>query len=136
MNSRILQEVVKPCFFDKFLPTSMQNQTCLVKTIFIIGLFIFVKFLFKTAYLIWDLWLAPTKLANLTNRYGPGSYVVITGTTAGIGKALARHFVSLGFNIVQISRNKAKLDTVEKELIAINPKVKVITQVLDLQACH
>jgi hypothetical protein len=40
---------------------------------------------------------------NLKKRYG--EWVVITGSTDGMGKALAKKFAGQGFNIVQISRN-------------------------------
>jgi hypothetical protein len=36
-------------------------------------------------YAIWDMFLAPKNLKKVTTRFGLGSYVVITGTTAGIG---------------------------------------------------
>lgn len=132
MVNRILQGIENPCFFDRFMPQSMTGQSCWVKTIYIIGLIIVVRLLIKIIYSVWDFWLAPKNLGHITTRFGLGSYVVITGTTAGIGKSLAKDFVALGFNIVQISRNAEKLAKVELELKAINPHVKVVTCVLDL----
>jgi short-subunit dehydrogenase len=114
----------------------MTGQPCIVKTIYLIGLIIFIKLAVKMAYAVWDLWLAPKKVKQMIDRFGLGSYVVITGTTAGIGRSLAKDFVNMGFNIVQISRNAEKLAKVEKELLAINPKVKIVTCVLDLANCN
>ena len=51
-----------------------------------------------------------------TNRYGEDSWAVVTGSTDGIGKAAAQHLAKLGFNIVLISRTKAKLEAVAKEI--------------------
>lgn len=82
------------------------------------------------------MWLAPGKIQGLKDRFGKGSYVVITGTTAGIGRSLAKDFAKLGFNIIQISRDKKKLDEVEKELKSLNPSVKVLTVVLNMFECN
>jgi len=41
---------------------------------------------------------------------------VITGSTDGIGKQYARELAALGFNLVLISRTKAKLVEVCKEI--------------------
>ena len=90
----------------------------------------------KLAFWVWDLWLAPSKVKGLKKRFGEGSYVVLTGTTAGIGKSLAKDFARLGFNIIQISRDKKKLGEVEKELKALNPSVKVLTFVLNMFECN
>lgn len=116
MTNRILQQRIKSigaienaCFFDKFIPSSMQGESCLVKTIYLVGLMVLLRFLFKLLHKIWDLWLAPKNLGSLLPKFGIGSYVVITGTTAGIGKQLAQDFASLGFNIVQVSRNAEKM---------------------------
>lgn len=132
MVNRILQGLESTYFFDKFIPSSMLGQSCCVKTVYLIGLVIMVRFIIRILYGIWDLWLAPKNLGSLSTRFGLGSYVVITGTTAGIGKQLAKDFTALGFNIVQISRNAQKLAKTEEELKAINPDVKVVTSVIDL----
>ena len=53
-----------------------------------------------------------------TARYGKDSWAVVTGGTDGIGKAAAIHLAREGFNIVLMSRTKAKLDAVAAELVA------------------
>ena len=40
-----------------------------------------------------------------TERYGPNSWAVVTGSTDGIGKECAKYLGKQGFNIVLISRN-------------------------------
>jgi 17beta-estradiol 17-dehydrogenase / very-long-chain 3-oxoacyl-CoA reductase len=62
---------------------------------------------------------------NLVKRYGAKSYVVITGSTDGIGKALAFEFAKLGFNIVSISRSLEKLTKTAEEITEKYPSVIV-----------
>jgi NADP-dependent 3-hydroxy acid dehydrogenase YdfG len=46
-----------------------------------------------------------------------GKWVIITGSTAGIGKEYADHCASLGMSIFLISRSEDKLKEQQKELI-------------------
>jgi len=62
---------------------------------------------------------------NLLTIYGPNSYVVITGSSDGLGKAFAFAFASLGFNLVLIARNQQKLSTVKEEILAKHPKITI-----------
>ena len=48
-------------------------------------------------------------------RYGKGSWAVVTGSTDGIGKGLALELAARGFNLVLISRTIEKLNTVAIE---------------------
>lgn len=54
---------------------------------------------------------------SLLNRYGKGSYVLITGGSDGLGKALAFVFAGYGFNLLLISRKEAKLQAVKAEIL-------------------
>jgi len=72
-----------------------------------------------------------TRIGDLSGRYGPNTWVVITGCTEGIGKAFAFEFARRGFNIVLVARNSEKLNTVEKELKTVNPEVKTKIVVSD-----
>jgi len=49
--------------------------------------------------------------------------IMITGATAGFGKAAARKFASNGYNIIITGRRKERLDELEKELSSHNIKV-------------
>ena len=49
-------------------------------------------------------------------RYGKDSWAVVTGSTDGIGKALALELAARGFNIALISRDSQKLANVAKEI--------------------
>lgn len=72
---------------------------------------------------------------NLSQRYGVGSWVVITGSTDGLGKEFARQFAKLRFNIVLISRTQTKLDAVADE-ISKEFGVKTKTIACDFSTCH
>ncbi|KAG6296720.1 hypothetical protein E4U09_001652 [Claviceps aff. purpurea] len=50
-------------------------------------------------------------------KYGrAGSWAVVTGASDGLGKEYASQLAAKGFNLVLVSRTKAKLDTLAKEL--------------------
>lgn len=53
---------------------------------------------------------------NLAERYGTGSWVLITGASDGLGKAFAQHFAEHGFNLLLVSRTQEKLSRLKKEL--------------------
>ncbi|XP_053305769.1 inactive hydroxysteroid dehydrogenase-like protein 1 [Spea bombifrons] len=55
-------------------------------------------------------------MPNLLNRYG--KWAVVTGATDGIGKAYAEELASRGMNIILISRNREKLQTVSEAIAA------------------
>jgi short-subunit dehydrogenase len=62
-------------------------------------------------------------------RYGDktapgGSWAVVTGASDGIGAEFCRQLARDGFNIALVSRTLSKLQSVEKEVKAINPNVK------------
>ncbi|XP_019361311.1 PREDICTED: inactive hydroxysteroid dehydrogenase-like protein 1 isoform X4 [Gavialis gangeticus] len=59
--------------------------------------------------------------ADLIKQYG--RWAVVTGATAGIGKAYAEQLANHGVNVILISRNKEKLQAVAKD-IAETYKVK------------
>lgn len=62
---------------------------------------------------------------NLATRYGPGSWVVITGGSDGIGKGFARVLAKQGFSICLIARNPTKLNNVKNEIQNDFPQVQV-----------
>lgn len=62
---------------------------------------------------------------NLLSLYGSNSYIVITGSSDGLGKAFAFSFASLGFNLLLISRSIDKLNKVRQEILALYPKISI-----------
>jgi 17beta-estradiol 17-dehydrogenase / very-long-chain 3-oxoacyl-CoA reductase len=65
------------------------------------------------------------KRADLLERYGQGSWVVVTGGSEGIGLGIAKEFARLGFNIVLIARNVEKLQAAQIEIKKVNPLSEV-----------
>ena len=53
--------------------------------------------------------------------FKPGSVVVITGGSAGMGKGIAERYAQRGCKVVIAARNKDKLNQVAKELNEKNP---------------
>ena len=57
-----------------------------------------------------------TSWTNWGNRYGKGSYAVITGSSDGIGKEWALQLAAKGFNLVMVARNRDKMEAVKREI--------------------
>ena len=111
-----------------------EGQTRLQKLISVLGALV----LLKTGYCaLKNLLHVLRRTPNIAKRYGFRSYVVITGSTDGIGKALAFQFAKLGFNIVSISRNAEKLEKTAQEIKAKYPIVSVKSVQADFsKACE
>lgn len=62
------------------------------------------------------------------------NYVVITGASSGIGRALAVAFVRCGSSVVLVARREAMLQGLKAELMQLNPQVNVEIRVCDLSA--
>ncbi|HEY9001688.1 MAG TPA: SDR family oxidoreductase [Mucilaginibacter sp.] len=56
---------------------------------------------------------------------------LITGATKGMGRAIAIAFAKEGVNLAVCSRKESELSEFKQELLAINSKIKVFTQVAD-----
>jgi len=72
---------------------------------------------------------------NLLQRYGPGSYALITGASDGIGKCFALKLAKRGFNIVLVARNQTKLEAVKAEILKEYPKTDVRIIIADFSQC-
>jgi 17beta-estradiol 17-dehydrogenase / very-long-chain 3-oxoacyl-CoA reductase len=81
-------------------------------------------------------WLYGTFLRRVDyGKYNtPGSCVLVTGATDGIGLGFARAFARRGFNLVLVSRNRDKLEEVRCQLQPLNPKAKHEIVVSEAQA--
>jgi 17beta-estradiol 17-dehydrogenase / very-long-chain 3-oxoacyl-CoA reductase len=67
------------------------------------------------------------------DKYGRGSWALITGATDGIGLGFAQVLAKSGFNLVLISRNQDKLDRVADELKSHS--INVLTIAKDFSKC-
>lgn len=68
------------------------------------------------------------------NKYGR-PYVVITGGSDGLGKALAHSFAKRGFPLILISRDMQKLDAAKQELLGYNVEILALPcNLTDIQA--
>ena len=66
---------------------------------------------------------------NLNNM---NKTIMITGATAGFGKATAMRFAKNGYNIIITGRRKDRLDELEKELLSYG-KIKVLSLNFDVR---
>lgn len=67
------------------------------------------------------------KKMNLTERYGTGSWALVTGASDGIGAEFCIQLAREGFNICLVSRTRSKLESVERQVREANPKVETCT---------
>jgi NADPH:quinone reductase-like Zn-dependent oxidoreductase len=75
--------------------------------LFKLGLFIYYQFFYD----------GRQKLQRLAGKRG-STWAVVTGSSYGIGRALAVALGELGFNVVLIARSRDKLEEVAKEIQA------------------
>ena len=61
-------------------------------------------------------YLVMPRRSDLAERYGKGSWALITGASDGIGKAYAFELAREGFNIILMARNREKTEAVVREL--------------------
>ena len=71
------------------------------------------------------------KPLNIEERYGKGTWALVTGATGGIGQAYCEELAKNNFNIILVGRNKQKLIESEK-LIKTNGKIKTKLVIADL----
>ena len=72
-----------------------------------------------------------TKGYDLVDRYGEGSWALVTGSSDGIGAAYAKLLAQKGFNVCLVSRTKSKLEKVESDINKQSPNVKTRIVVAD-----
>lgn len=82
-------------------------------------------YLILSGIILWYIfpYLRPSRLKQYLRT---DAYALVTGSTDGIGKAIALELAGAGFNLIIHGRNKEKLALVSEELKAINPTCKVI----------
>jgi len=72
-------------------------------------------------------------IGALTQRYGKESYVLVTGASDGVGKAIAYQFAVLGFNLILVARRESLLETIKAD-ISTKFHISVVTIPFDLSA--
>ncbi|KAI1851115.1 hypothetical protein JX265_002839 [Neoarthrinium moseri] len=96
-----------------------------------LGALVLTSIAYKACSLVW-LYTRPSNLHKyLHTTSGKPAWALVTGATAGIGKALADELAAAGFNVVLHGRNTVKLDHVKAELEKSHPAHEFRTLVVD-----
>ncbi|KAK4691721.1 hypothetical protein P7C71_g5340, partial [Lecanoromycetidae sp. Uapishka_2] len=64
-------------------------------------------------------------------RQKPNSWALVTGSSDGIGLAIAKELASNSFNVILHGRNPTKLENLKKQLSHDFPKIEFLSLVLD-----
>jgi 17beta-estradiol 17-dehydrogenase / very-long-chain 3-oxoacyl-CoA reductase len=81
-------------------------------------------------------WLYSFLFGNIVLNQFKYGYVLITGASDGIGKALAQEFARRGFNLLLVSRSLEKLETVKALILSESPSVSVEVISSDMSYSH
>lgn len=100
----------------------------------ILSLYGLARLLVWVYHYVFRIWFI--KPLNLAERYGKGSWVVVTGGSDGIGLAIAKRFALNGFNLCLIARSKEKLDAAKEQLSKINPLIEIMCLQKDFSQSH
>ncbi|CDW81695.1 short chain dehydrogenase reductase family protein [Stylonychia lemnae] len=81
--------------------------------------------------IIWMIRRALRTTDYLPDRYGKGSWAVVTGGTDGIGLEMAKELSRLGFNIINVARDSKKLKDSEVEIKKTNSTTQIRSIMFD-----
>ena len=115
-----MDERIKRIFYNIISLFNLESEPNWKKVLYVIGVLWSVKKALKFLKSFYEIFLSREK--DLGKKYGRGSYVMITGSTAGIGKELAFQFAKRGFKIVLVSRTEKKLKQVQQEILDAYPQ--------------
>ncbi len=73
---------------------------------------------------------------RLAERYGRGSWVLITGASDGLGKAFSQELAQYGFNLILVSRTQEKLRRLQAELERLGVQIRTVCVDLSDSAQH
>lgn len=62
---------------------------------------------------------------DLSNRYGVGSYALVTGAANGIGLEFAKQLVMQGFGVVMLDIDQSGLEEAKQTIVNLNGNAKV-----------
>lgn len=85
-----------------------------------LGLFVFLNRLYGLVDFFWFHFLRPDSWQKFL--HGESPYVVITGSTDGIGKSLAKTLYAKGFNLILHGRSEEKMKMVIEEIRALHDR--------------
>ena len=94
--------------------------TILLSLIRIVGLLKLIELIYRV---VWTVKRNLRTTEGLTERYGRGSWAVITGGSDGIGLAMAKELASRHFNIVIVAKNQNKMNDAAAAIKAKNSAV-------------
>lgn len=103
----------------------MSNGVILLELLGVIWL---LSVTMSAAKWLWQyLWL-PHQMQGprLAQRYGQGSWVLITGASDGLGRAFAQELTQYGFNLLLVARTQEKLSRLQAELGARGSQVRTV----------
>lgn len=89
----------------------------------VLGAFSLLGVLYRFASFV-HLYLRPSGFPRYQPRNGETAWALVTGSTAGIGKAFVGELASRGFNVILHGRSEEKLDGLQRELEAKYPMRK------------
>ena len=115
-----------------WIVTAVPSTSLLLTAFFaLIGFLAALQFVFLQMRFVYTQYFRKRK--DLLNRYGQGSWVVVTGASDGIGLGFAVEFARLGFNICLISRTRSKLESAQATVQAANAAVTTRIVVADFR---
>lgn len=115
-----------------FYATCIEHLNAQPPWILVLSSLGFLSLLKQTISLVKWLFITLLRPPKTLNKYG--SWALITGSTDGIGKAFAFQLAQNGLNLILVSRNSRKLNSVSSEIQAKYPRTKVKVVLLDFSS--
>ncbi|KAI1784939.1 NAD(P)-binding protein [Ganoderma leucocontextum] len=96
----------------------MMADINIVNVLSVLGVVLAIPHIHRILDFFWFYFLRPSSVNRYLHGNGRAPYAIVTGATAGIGKATAAELLARGFNVVLHGRNEAKMQKVVEELRA------------------
>ena len=58
--------------------------------------------------------------------------IFISGASSGLGEGMARRFAAMGRDLALAARRTDRLESLQKELLAAHPGIRVVTEAMDV----
>ena len=111
----------------------LSSIPCVLDSILLIGLLYTLVLTYRFTRFLYSKFLRPPKdLLALYSTPSKKSWAVITGASAGIGKAFAESLAQRGFNICLVGRNQEKLEKAKMDVVNSNQSVATALVIADL----